>query len=384
MSPRKKKVPEEDMQKTDKLTVGEEHTAPPADAASGQDPPNNAEQAIKVQPQPKRKAKKKAEESRDETEKAETSLPQQRKRILMPTEEMEVLTIDNERTVQTEKEKEQDEVLDLIESLRAGRYLTDRIQGVELGTGNLEPRAILYHGGYKVVIMASMLVKLPKDLHGYTPNEAYFHLLNKRLGAEIDYVVKGIDPNTGIAVGDRTAAMETKKRHFFLTPDRNGMYRTYEGQIVETRVINVSSAGIHVEVFGVDVWVPVSELSYSHIEDVTMLYKPGDRVLAKITKLTRDHPEHGLWLNISVKRVNPDPKAEAIEKVQINNSYAGTVAMFDESGIFIRLDIGVNCRCKYPLRGRPILGSRVAVKVLGIDYEKLVCWGLITYVAIPR
>ena len=78
MSPRKKKVPEEDMQKTDKLTVGEEHTAPPADAASGQDPPNNAEQAIKVQPQPKRKAKKKAEESRDETEKAETSLPQRR------------------------------------------------------------------------------------------------------------------------------------------------------------------------------------------------------------------------------------------------------------------------------------------------------------------
>ena len=375
MSPRKKKVPDENnaVVKTDVQT---EQVVPPAASTSGQDPPPSADPALKVQPRVKRKV--------EDVPQTEASAPQQRKRILLPSEEMEVLTIDNERTLKTESEKTQDEVLDLIESLRTRRYLTDRIQGVEMGTGNLEPRAILYHGGYKVVIMASMLVKLPKNLNGYTPNEAYFHLLNKRLGAEIDYVIKGIDPNTGIAVGDRVAAMETKKRHFFLTPDRDGLYRTYEGQIVEARVINVSSGGIHVEVFGVDVWVPVSELSYAHIEDVTALYKPGDRVLAKITKLTRDHPEFGLWINISIKRVNPDPKAEAIEKVQENNSYSGTVAMFDETGIFVRLDIGANCRCKYPPRGRPILGSRVAVKITGIDYEKLVCWGLITYVAIPR
>lgn len=384
MSPRKKKTPEEDNVNV-QAGIQDGQVVPPGNSTSGQDPPSGTDPSLIVRPRAKKKSAEPEEaDSEEATTQSRASVSQQKKRILLPNEEMEVLTIDGERTVQTESERARDEVLDLIESLRTGRYLTDRIQGVEQGTGNLEPRAILYHGGYKVVILASMLVKLPQDLHGYTPNEAYFHLLNKRLGAEIDYVIKGIDPNTGIAVGDRTAAMETKKRHFFLTTDRDGLYRTYEGQIVEGRVINVSSAGIHVEVFGVDLWVPVSELSYSHIEDVTLLYKPGDRVLARITKLTRDHPEHGLWINISLKRVNPDPKAEAIEKVQENNSYSGTVAMFDESGIFVRLDIGANCRCKYPNRGRPILGSRVAVKIIGKDYERLICWGHITYVSIPR
>lgn len=390
MSPRKKKVPEEETPKMDTTAINEEQLDSPADATSGHDPPKNSDASqtdpgLKVQP--RRKDNQPAQKTltiEPAVVAFESSTKNnERRRILLPGDDVDVLTIDDELGLATESEQTRDAILDLIESLRTGRYLTDYIQGVEWGTGTMEPRAILFHGTYKVVIMASMVVALPSELRDFTPNEMYHYMLTKRMGAEIDYVIKGIDPNTGIAVGDRSAATATKRHHFFLTPDKEGLYRTYEGQIAEARVLATTNSGIYLEVFGVDVWCPISELSYSRIESVDHYFRPGDRVLVRITKLTREEPDR-IWLNVSVKRVRADPRAKALERLQIGNTYSGICVMLDEAGIYVRLDIGAVCRCKYPQRGRPIKGSRVAVKILGMDEEKLICWGLITYVAIPR
>ena len=132
----------------------------------------------------------------------------------IPIPNMDILSIDGELGVQTEFEKAKDKFLDLIESLKTGRYLTDTIQGVEKHSGLGEPRAIIFHGDYKVVIMASMIVNLPRNLRDQEPNDIYHYLLTKRIGAEIDYVVKGIDQNTGLAVASRKEAMNTKRRHY--------------------------------------------------------------------------------------------------------------------------------------------------------------------------
>ena len=385
MSPRKKNVPDEEKTKTDKEIINESQSSTPADAASGQDPPQDAattqtDSGLKVRSRRKSKPLEVEPTVLTPEEKPST---RERRRILVPGEDVDVLTIDDELAIATEPEKTRDEILDLIESLRTGRYLTGYIQGIEGGTDGGEPRAILFHGTYKIVIMASMLVQLPSDLRDFTPNEAYRYMLTKRMGAEIDYVIKGIDPNTGIAVADRFAATETKRRHFFMTPTKEGLYRTYEGQIVEARVLSTASKGIYLEVFGVDVFCPISELSYTRIVSVEQHFRPGDRILVRITKLTREEPDK-VWLNVSVKRVKEDPRAKALSRIQLENTYSGVCAMLDEDGVYVRLDIGALCRCKYPLRGRPIKGSRVAVKVIGMDKERLICWGLITHVAIPR
>ena len=114
---------------------------------------------------------------------------QARQRLNVPMPNMEVLAIDDALGIQTEIDKARDKFLDLVESLKTGRYLTDRIQGVEKHSGQGEPRAVIFHGDYKVIIMASMIVDLPKDLRGQDPYEVYHYLLTKRLGSEIDYVV---------------------------------------------------------------------------------------------------------------------------------------------------------------------------------------------------
>lgn len=158
---------------------------------------------------------------------------QARQRLNVPMPNMEVLAIDDALGIQTEIDKARDKFLDLVESLKTGRYLTDRIQGVEKHSGQGEPRAVIFHGDYKVIIMASMIVDLPKDLRGQDPYEVYHYLLTKRLGSEIDYVVKGIDRNTGLAVGSRKDAMATKRRHYYLNQTRDGTYRIYEGLCCE-------------------------------------------------------------------------------------------------------------------------------------------------------
>ena len=318
------------------------------------------------------------------SESEQSSVPSQtRRRLDVPLPNMQVLTIDDELGVQTEMEKARDKYLDLVESLKTGRYLTDRIQGVERHSGNGEPRAVIFHGDYKVIIMASMIVQLPKDLRGQTPSDVYHYLLSKRLGSEIDYVVKGIDSNTGLAVGSRMEAMATKRRHYYLNPTREGTYRMYEGLCCEARVMSVIPDGIFVELFGIDAYIPLRELSYVRLADAMGYYAPGDRVLVKITRLNRDDPEN-IRVSASVKQVSANPVDKAIEKIETGGSYAGSVSMVDGTGIFVHLDMGVDCRCRYPYRARPPKGARVIVKIAGIDHERKLVWGNITYVTIPK
>lgn len=301
----------------------------------------------------------------------------------IPIPNMNILSIDDQLGVQTEFEKAKDKFLDLIESLKTGRYLTDTIQGVEKHSGMGEPRAIIFHGDYKVVIMASMIVNLPRNLRDQEPNDIYHYLLTKRIGAEIDYVVKGIDQNTGLAVASRKEAMNTKRRHYYLNLTREGTYRIYEGIVCEARVTSVIPDGIFVEIFGIDVYIPLRELSYLRLSDAMGYFEPGDRVLVKITSLDRSD-ENNIRISASVKQVAANPIAKALEKIEVESNYAGTVSMADENGIFVKLDIGADCRCPYPHRTRPPKGARVIVKIAGVDMERQFIWGNIHYVTLPK
>lgn len=348
--------------------------------------PPQTEPVLKVQPRRRVSAAEIINQSgSDETTAAANNVPSSpsRRKADIPIPNMDVLSIDGELGIQTEFDKARDKFLDLIESLKTGRYLTDKIQGVEKHSGGGEPRAVIFHGDYKVIIMASMIVNLPRDLRNQEPNDVYHYLLTKRIGSEIDYVIKGIDSNTGLAVGSRKDAMATKRRHYYLTPTREGTYRIYEGLCCEARVMSVIPDGIFIDLFGIDVYIPLRELSYVRLSDAMGYYEPGDRVLVKVTRLNRDDPNN-IRVSASVKQVASNPVDKAIEKIEIGSSYAGTVTMTDEKGIFVQLDMGAECRCRYPYRARPPKDARAIVKIAGIDMERKLVWGNITYVTIPK
>ena len=343
-------------------------------------PDSQTDPIMKVQPRKRVSARDILPSADKDISEAEAAVePTTRTRIKMeaPMPNTEILAIDDELGVQTELEKARDKFLDLIESLKTGRYLTDRIQGVEKHSDGGMPRAVIYHGDYKVILMASMVVDLPRDLRDRTPNEMYLYMLQKRLGSEIDYVVKGIDQNTGMAVASRKEAMATKRRHYYLNLTREGTFRVYEGLVCETRVISVIPDGIFVELFGIDVYIPLRELSHTRIPDAMGYFEPGDRILVKITKLDRSDPKD-IYVAASVKQVATNPTEKALEKIDVGGNYAGTVTMIDQTGIFVQLDMGAECKCKFPLRARPPIDARVIVAIDGVSMETKSVWGKIT------
>ena len=355
-------------------------------AAAENTSPSQTDSGLKVQPRKRVSAKDilpKSVQGAPEVETEETPAPRTRIKMEVPIPNTDILAIDDELGVQTELEKARDKFLDLIESLKTGRYLTDRIQGVEKHSDGGMPRAVIFHGDYKVILMASMVVDLPRDIRERDPNEMYYYLLQKRLGSEIDYVVKGVDSNTGLAVGSRKEAMINKRRHYYLNLTREGTYRVYEGLVCEARVMSVIPEGIFVDIFGIDVYIPLRELSYTRIPDAMGYFEPGDRILVKITKLDRSDPKN-IYVAASVKQVASNPTDKALEKIDIGGNYAGTVTMIEPNGIFVQLDMGAECHCKFPPRARPPIDARVIVSIDGVSMETKSVWGKIIYVTIPK
>jgi len=304
-------------------------------------------------------------------------------RISLP-KRSDILSIDDELGVVTDADKAKTELLDLLESYRGKKHLSGKIQGIENPTG--EPSkslAVLAYGEYKVIIPLHEAVEPPDDLKGQPLDYALNYMLNKRLGAEVDYIVKGIDAKTKIVVGSRVEAMRNKRKSYYFGTDRDGNYLLYSDICAEVRVVSVVRSGIFVDLFGLEVFIPLRELSYQRLMDAEGYFAPGQRALVKILEIDRSDRKH-IRVKASVKQAGENPYEKALRKYTIGNRYVGTVSLVDVNGVFVSLDGGIDCLCNYPKRGRPPKGARVTIRVLGINYNTNRMWGAITHIAAAR
>lgn len=103
--------------------------------------------------------------------------------------------------------------------------------------------AVIYHGDFKVIIPVLEAIEEPEDYRGQPRGDVLHYLLNKRLGAEVDYIVKGVDQENNVVAASRLEAMALKRREYYFRTDRDGNYQIYEGIRAEARVISVIRAG---------------------------------------------------------------------------------------------------------------------------------------------
>lgn len=295
-----------------------------------------------------------------------------------------VVSIDERPTVETEADKAKNDLLDLLESQKTGRILTGTIQGVERPADNpSRSLAVIYHGEFKVIIPAEEAVEPPADYRGRLPEDVLHYMLTKRLGAEVDYIVKGIDPKSGLAVASRLEAMKAKRKAYYLGTDRDGNNLLYSGVCAEARIVSVIRAGIFVDLFGLEIYIPLRELSYQRWMDAAAYFQPGQRILVKVLEVDRSD-RNQIKATASVKQAGENPYEKALRRYSVGNRYVGTVSMVDTNGVFVALDGGIDCLCSYPKRGRPPRGSRVTVRILGINNDSNRIWGAITHIAAAR
>lgn len=357
----------------------------PEDGVEGEESGTVSQTETESEEKPRRSRRTRTPKSESDTDEKEVKTTTRRKRANTRTRTaVNVLSIDEHRTVETEADKARNDLLDLIESMKTQKILTGTIQGVEQPEDNpSRSLAVIYHGDFKVIIPAEEAVLSPEDNRGRSQEDVMHYTLTKRLGAEVDYIVKGIDPQSGVAVASRLEAMAAKRKEYYFGTDRDGNNILYEGVCAEARIVSVIRAGIFVDLFGLEIYIPLRELSYQRLLDASSQFQPGQRVLVKILSIDRSDRNH-IKASASVKQAGENPYEKALRRFSVGNRYVGTVSMVDTTGVFVALDGGVDCLCSYPKRGRPPRGARVTVRILGLNMESNRIWGAITHIAAPR
>lgn len=357
----------------------------PEDGVEGEESGTVSQTETESEEKPRRSRRTRTPKSESDTDEKEVKTTTRRKRANTRTRTaVNVLSIDEHRTVETEADKARNDLLDLIESMKTQKILTGTIQGVEQPEDNpSRSLAVIYHGDFKVIIPAEEAVLPPEDNRGRSQEDVMHYTLTKRLGAEVDYIVKGIDPQSGVAVASRLEAMAAKRKEYYFGTDRDGNNILYEGVCAEARIVSVIRAGIFVDLFGLEIYIPLRELSYQRLLDASSQFQPGQRVLVKILSIDRSGRNH-IKASASVKQAGENPYEKALRRFSVGNRYVGTVSMVDTTGVFVALDGGVDCLCSYPKRGRPPRGARVTVRILGLNMESNRIWGAITHIAAPR
>jgi len=245
-----------------------------------------------------RRTRKAAENNESESQSGSTPAATPRRRR---TRANTIVSIDESRSVETSADRHNNDLLDLVESLKGKKILSGTIQGVERSTENSNlSYAVIYHGDFKIIIPAEELIEPPADFRDRSPGDVMHYMVTKRLGAEVDYIVKGVD-KTGIAAASRLEAMAAKRREYYFGTDRDGNNLLYEGINAEARVVSVIRAGIFVDLFGVETYIALRELSYQRGVDAAAQFQPGQRVLVKILSIDRSN-RNKIEVSASVKQ----------------------------------------------------------------------------------
>lgn len=292
-----------------------------------------------------------------------------------------VLTIVNRDEVETGASKEDAIWHEIHNAYRTRKIMTGQLGGIEQ-LDNGKTIVIVDYKGFRIIIpLKEMMINLGRMPSGQEYVEFMQRqnkILGNMLGAEIDFVVRGIDSKTRSVVASRREAMLKKRQTFYMETDTDGMYRIFEGRVVQARVIAVAEKVIRVEVFGVECSIMARDLSWDWIGDAHERFSVGDLVLVRILSVRREDIEN-ISIKADIKSVSQNTSHDNLKKCRIQSKYAGKVTDVYKGVVYIRLSNGVNAVAHSCFDHRtPGKKDDVSFAVTKLDEERGVAVGIIT------
>ena len=292
-----------------------------------------------------------------------------------------ILTLEAGGSAETEESAADTVWHEIHNAYRTRRIMTGMLGGIEQ-LDNGKTIAIVEYKGFRVVIpLKEMVMNFPNQVSGNEYHELivrYHKLLSNMLGAEIDFVIKGIDSKTRSIVASRKEAMLKKRQTFYMETDATGAYRIYDGRIVQARVIAVAEKAIRIEVFGVECSIMARDLSWDWIGDAHDRFSVGDQVLVRILSVKRDSAEE-ISVKADIKSVSDNTNQNNLRQCRVQSKYAGKVTDVYKGVVYVRLTNGVNA-VAHSCYDRRMPGNKddVSFAVAHIDEERGVAVGIIT------
>lgn len=376
---------------TEETGTAQEDTIQAEDSAVGTEVPSSAEKAEiaeedapPTETPPKRTARKRMATKKKTDAPAE--LPAVDNSMQMDAapaaiQQRDILTLDARSEAETQAQLEDIIWHEIHNGYRTRRILSGMLSGIEKTEGG-KTIAIVDYKGFRIVIpMREMVPDFPVGLYGTDYDNMilrYQKILNKMLGAEVDFVVKGIEAKSRTVVASRKDAMLKKQQIYYLGKDSEGQYRIYDGRVVEARVIAVAEQVIRVEVFGVETPIQARDLSWDWIGDAHDRYSVGNQVLVRVLDVDRTDPEH-IRIRADIKSVSGSDRNDNLRKCRIQGKYAGKVTHINKGVVYIRLSNGANAIAHSCYdRRRPGRKDDVSFVVTHLDEERGIAMGIIT------
>ena len=298
----------------------------------------------------------------------------------MPNEMNNILTLENDAAVETQKSKEDLIWHEITNAYRTRRILTGMLGGIEKLEGG-STITIVYYKNFRVVIpITEMMINLVEDeTHNYGELSLRQNkIVNTMLGCEIDFIIKGLDSKERSIVASRKDAMLKKRQIFYFDQDSSGNLKVYPDRVVQVRVISFAEKVVRAEIFGVETSIPAKDLSFDWLGDARERFHVGDHILVRIQEVKAEDPEH-ISVRADVKSVEGDTSKANLALCKVQGKYAGTVEDIHNGTVFVRLQIGVNAIAHTCYDSRTV-GKKddVSFVVTHIDSERNVALGIIT------
>lgn len=298
----------------------------------------------------------------------------------MPNEMNNILTLENDAAVETQKSKEDLIWHEITNAYRTRRILTGMLGGIEKLEGGATITIVYYKNFRVVILITEMMINLVEDeTHNYGELSLRQNkIVNTMLGCEIDFIIKGLDSKERSIVASRKDAMLKKRQIFYFDQDSSGTPKVYPDRVVQARVISVAEKVVRAEIFGVETSIPARDLSFDWLGDARERFHVGDHILVRIQEVKADDPEH-ISVQADVKSVEGDTSKANLALCKVQGKYAGTVEDIHNGTVFVRLQIGVNAIAHTCYDSRTVgKKDEVSFVVTHIDSERNVALGIIT------
>jgi len=256
------------------------------------------------------------------------------------------------------------------------KLFTTKVGAGEAGRAFLEDAArsgIPIEGLVEREVKGGFEIKVAGDMRGFCPfsQMGLFRVENAAdwVGQRLTFrVIEYGERGRNIVVSHRAILEEEQAKR------REELKATLkEGMTVKGTVVSLQKFGAFVDIGGIQALIPISEIVWEHVADISEKLSIGQEVDAVILKMDWDHAR----ISLSLRSKLPDPWERVSTEFPEGSSFEGTVARLTKFGAFITLIPGVDGLIHISRLGRGkrithpsevlSVGQRVGVKIEKID-----------------
>jgi len=185
------------------------------------------------------------------------------------------------------------------------------------------------------------------------------------LGKRIDVKVLEVDKSLNRLV------VSQKASSLGVTPSvqKEKLDKIKPNDVLKGIVSGVASFGVFVDMDGLEGLVHISEIAWEKVENPASIFKVGDKVDVMVLDVNKEEGK----LNLSVKRLTPDPWKNILDRYPIDSTLSGEVVRQAPYGYFIRLEPGIEGLLhisKVTTGDEPKVGENINCMIENIDTVK--------------